>query len=55
MEFTRTITINIGDVVECLTSDGWECGIITKFTENKIIVFMDFIGKECEFNIDDIR
>jgi hypothetical protein len=57
MEFTRmfNITINKGDVVECLTSDGWECGVVTKVTKDKITVFLDFIGEEREFEINEIR
>jgi len=57
MEFTRmvTTTINKGVVVECLTSDGWECGVVTKVTKDKITVFLDFIDTEREFEINEIR
>jgi tetrahydromethanopterin S-methyltransferase subunit B len=57
MEFTRsfTVTINIGDVVGCLTADGWEAGVVTKVTEDIITVHMDYIDEEREFTIDLIR
>ena len=33
MEFVRTIVINEGDIIQCLTSDGWESGVVTKVAE----------------------
>ena len=47
--------INEGDIVECITSDGWESGVVTKVTEDKITVNLYFNAKECEFEIDKIR
>jgi hypothetical protein len=55
MEFTKTKTINEGNNIECLTADGWECGIVTKVEPDKITVFMDYIGEEREFEIELIK
>jgi hypothetical protein len=51
----KTKTIKKGDVVECLTADGWECGTVTKVTANKITAFMDYIGRESEFELELVR
>ena len=55
MEFTKTKTINEGNNIECLTADGWECGIVTKVELDKITAFMDYIGEEREFEIELIK
>ncbi len=55
MEFVRTIVINIGDIIECLTSDGWESGVVTNVTEDKITVNLYFISEVRDFGIDEIR
>lgn len=55
MEFTKTKEIKEGNIVECLTVDGWECGTVTKVESDKITVFMDYIGEEREFEIELIK
>ena len=55
MKYTKTIEINVGDSIECLTEDGWEFGKVTKTTEITVTVFMEYIQKEKEFKIDLIR
>jgi len=55
MEYTKTKTISIGDIVECLTRDGWESGEVINLTPDVITVLMDGIGDELDFGIDRIR
>jgi len=55
MEFVRTIVINEGDIIQCLTSDGWESGVVTNVTEDKITVNLYFISEVRDFGIDEIR
>ena len=52
MEFTKKLNVNVGDIVECLTSDGWESGEVTKVTSDIITVFMNYVGEEREFEIN---
>jgi TusA-related sulfurtransferase len=57
MEFTitKTITINVGDVIEVLTNDGWEVANVTAVTKDKISALVIDFDKELEFTIDEIR
>lgn len=55
MEFTKTITLNKGDIVEALTEDGWESGTVENIKDNKILIHLDFINETREFTIDLIR
>jgi hypothetical protein len=55
MEYVKIKNINVGDIVECLTSDGWESGEVTKVTTDIITVFMNYIDEEKEFEINEVR
>lgn len=55
MEITIRKKINKGDIVECLTEDGWECGEVVKINETTVTVFMDHIKCEREYDINLIR
>ena len=62
MEVINLRNIKIGDIIECLTEDGWESGTVTMVTdtvtmvtETNVTVFMDYIGCEREFDMDLIR
>jgi hypothetical protein len=47
--------IKKNDIVECLTADGWENGTIVKISNNVITVFMDYVQREMDFTIEQIR
>jgi len=55
MEVINLRNIKIGDIIECLTEDGWESGTVTMVTETNVTVFMDYIGCNREFSMDLIR
>ena len=55
MEYTKTINIDEGDIIECLTEDGWETGKVVSVTPDTVTAFMDYIGEEREFEISLIR
>ena len=52
---TLSRVINENDIVECLTADGWETGTIVKISNNIITVFMDYVQREMDFTIEQIR
>ena len=52
---TLSKVINVNDTVECLTADGWETGTVIKISNNVITVFMDYVQKEMEFTVEQIR
>lgn len=54
MKYLKKVIINVGDVVNCLTADGWVVGTVTKINKDKVTVFMDYISEEAEFEIDFI-
>lgn len=49
------MNIKEGDVVECLTADGWEDGIVTKVNQQSLIVYMYYINQEVEFDLHLVR
>ena len=52
---TLSREIKENDIVECLTNDGWESGTIVKISNNVITVFMDYVQREINFTIEQIR
>jgi len=48
-------TVNVGDIVECLTADGWESGKVMTVASDTVTVFMHYIGEEKEFKISEVR
>jgi hypothetical protein len=52
---TLSRVINENDIVKCLTADGWETGTIVKISNNIITVFMDYVQREMDFTIEQIR
>ena len=55
MLYTKTKNIEIGDIIECLTPDGWMHGKVTKLGNDKVTVFMDYLRLEKTFNIKYIK
>lgn len=53
--YTKTVTYNVGDVVECLTEDGWEVGTIVELKDDTVVAFMGYLNHEVEFFIDNVR
>lgn len=55
MQVTKTKNIEVDDMIECLTEDGWEWGKVTAITEDKITVFLAYINEKREFTFDLIK
>ena len=52
---TLSKVIKENDIVECLTSDGWETGTVVKISDDTVTVFMDYVQKEMDFTIEQIK
>jgi hypothetical protein len=55
MKYTKIIEINKGDVIECLTSDGWLTGRVLETTGSLVKVYIHELGKEDLFTLDMIK
>jgi hypothetical protein len=56
MEYTKKITINVGDIVECLTGDGYLQSRVIETKKDSIVVFIEELYEETvEVSINDIR
>jgi hypothetical protein len=55
MKYTKIIEINVGDNIECLTSDGWLNAEVLETTESFVKVYIHELGKEDLFTLDMIK
>ncbi len=55
MEYTKTITIEAGDVIDVMTEDGWETATVVSLDGDKIFVHIDLYDTTRVVGIDDVK
>lgn len=51
----KNYTVKKGEVINCLTPDGWETGVVKSVNKDTVTVFMHYIGAEKEFTLNLIK